>query len=184
MHLRGQPLRSSTTQTVVLPRPDGSDWTFTIQPLPLGFHQRLRERGIAPPSPPVKVARDSTGRPLRDDSGLAITTADTSDPQFLTDLERYHQRVAVLAITESLRADPHVRFDTPPPKPGVGLAGPTDLAWPAYADALHAELESAGFAPGDLILLCQHICRLSNLLGDQLQRARANFSPPQIATTP
>lgn len=141
-----------------------------IQPLPLGFHRRLRERGLTPPLPPLHVARDSHGRPLRDESGAAVTTANTADARYLSDLELYHQRVAVLAVAEALRADPDVTLETLPPDPQAHAE-----QWPRYADALHAELEAAGFAAGDLILLCRHICRLSNLLVDHLQQGRANF---------
>lgn len=178
MQLRGQTESERFTQLVTLPRPDGRDWTFRLQPLPLGFHRRLRERGLLPPLPPHRLVRDSTGRPLRDESGLAATSADPQDPQYRADLERYHQRVAVLAVAESLRADPDVAFDAAPP------TADDPAAWTAYADALDAELEAAGFTAGDLVLLCNAVCRLSNLLGDHLQRARSTFSSAPPAATP
>lgn len=178
MRFEGQSLAATPTQLVTLPRPHGGDWTFTLRPLPLGFHRRLRERGLVPPAPGTKVARDSHGRPLRDDAGLAVTQTDHSDPQYLAELELYHQRVAVLAVAESLQADPRVHFDAA--QPSDGGTG----SWTMYADALHAELESAGFTPGDLILLCNAIARLSNLLGEHLHQARANFSSPRIAASP
>jgi hypothetical protein len=179
MQINGQPSAAAPNQTVTLPRPDGSDWTFTLQPLPLGFHRRLRDHGVTPPTAPIRIARDSHGRPLRDDAGLAVTQADLTDSRYVADLELYHQRIAVLALAESLQADPNVRFDAP--KPGDGVAG---SSWPAYADALYAELESAGFTAGDLIHLCHSIGRLSNLLGDHLHQARANFSSPRIPAAP
>src|SRR5690606_28098526 len=67
------------TRVIALPRPNGSEWAFTIRPLPLGFHRRLREQGLIVPTPPVKVARDSAGRPLRDESNLAVTSSDLHD---------------------------------------------------------------------------------------------------------
>lgn len=170
MQLRGQNRVTSLTQTVTLPRPGGNDWTFTLQPLPLGFHRRLRSRGVSPPAPPVRLVRDSSGRPLRDEAGQAVTTIDTTDRQYLAELELYHQRVAVLAVAEALRADPQVSFDVPPP------TGDSSDAWTQYADALHTELEAAGFTAGDLILLCQAVCRMSNLLTDHLRTACGNFS--------
>lgn len=170
MQLRGQNRATPFTQTVTLPRPDGDGWSFTLQPLPLGFHRRLRTRGLLPPSPPARLVRDSSGRPLRDETGQVVTAADTTDRQYLAELELYHQRVAVLAVAEALRADPRVAFDAPPP------AADVPEAWTQYADALHAELEAAGFTAGDLILLCQAVCRLSNLLSDHLRMAWGNFS--------
>lgn len=178
MHLRGQPRATPFTQTVTLPRPDGSDWSFTLSPLPLGFHRRLRSRGLLPPTPPSRLVRDSSGRPLRDESGQAITTVDTTDRRYLAELELYHQRVAVLAVAEALRADPDVVFDAPPP------ADDSSDAWTRYADALHAELEAAGFTAGDLILLCQAVCRLSNLLTDHLRATCGNFSSAAPAPPP
>ena len=173
MRLPHQSSPTTVTQTVILPRPRGDDWTFTIQPLSLGFHRRLRDRGITPPAPPTRVARDSSGRPLRDESGLAVTTTDATDQQYLDQLERYHQRVAVLAVAESFQADTHVEFETSKPDDHAAAD-----VWTTYADALYAELEAAGFSAGDLILLCNAICRLSNLISDHIDQARSNFSSP------
>lgn len=175
MQLRGVNPTASLTRTFTLPRPDGSEWVFQLRPLPLGFQRRLRERGLTPPAPPIRIARDSQGRPLRDEQGLAVTQSDLTAPEYLAQLELYHQRIAVLAVVESLEADPQVSFEA------VAPAGHT--GWPAYADALHQELEAAGFTAGDLLLLCQEVCRLSNLLGEHLQQVRANFSSAPPADT-
>ncbi|RLS52611.1 MAG: hypothetical protein DWH91_16310 [Planctomycetota bacterium] len=141
-----------------------------MQPLSLGFHRRLRGRGVVPPEPPRKVARDSAGKPLRDPSGLAILTADDRHPDYLNLLDVYHQRVAVLAIVESLKSDPQVTFTTQPPS----TSDPE--AWCRYADALFEEMETAGMTAGDLAILSQWTCRLSHLLDSDLQGATRNFS--------
>lgn len=160
------------SRVVSLPRPDGTVWSFTLRPLPLGFHRRLREQGVISPVPPTRIARDSQGKPLRDDAGLAISQLDANDPEYLASVETYHQRIATLAFAEALQADPHASFETPTPGPGGN--------WNAYADSLYAELEMAGFSAGDLISLCDEVARLSNLLGDHLQRSQSSFS----STTP
>ena len=179
MKLNGQALQKPLVHAFVLPRSDGSSLTFQLQPLPLGFHQRLRGRGIQPPVPPSKVARDAAGRPLRDAAGQAVTIADSQHPEYVAELERYHQRVAVLALAESLNADPAIAFDTP--SPTAASAAPE---WARFADALFDELEQSGFTAGDLILFCQEICRISNLLDDHLAAAQANFSlPPPSGST-
>ena len=155
-----------------LPRPAGPPLILQLQPLPLGFHEQLHTRGLTPPVPPSRVARDSTGRPLRDDSGNALLLTDNTNSAFLQARELYHQRVAVLVVYESLRADDSITFDTPPPPEHS-----TD--WPAFADSLYRELQQAAFTAGDLILICQEVCRLSNLLEDHLRQAHASFfSPP------
>lgn len=168
MKIHGQSGSEACTAQVEIPRPDGDALVLTLRPLPLGFHRRLRERHVVPPTPPTRVVRDSGGKPVRDENGLAVVTADDNDSQYLSDLELYHQRVAVLAAAESLKADPHVEFETQPP------ASPED--WPQYADALYREFERAGWSPGDLIRLCDEICRLSNLVDDHLRETRRNFS--------
>ncbi|MEW4528391.1 hypothetical protein [Maioricimonas sp. JC845] len=173
MHIDGCQPAPAVTRTVTLPRGDGSALTLTIQPLSLGFHRRLRERGIVPPTPPRRVARDAAGKPLRDESGLAVMLADEQDPQYLAEQEQYHHRVALLAVAESLAADPQVRFDAQPP-----ASDDDAIAWTGYADALGAELEAAGFTAGDLVRLCTEICRLSNLLDEQLAATQAGFSLP------
>ncbi|MCA9088049.1 MAG: hypothetical protein KDA90_05365 [Planctomycetaceae bacterium] len=175
MRHNGHPLTTpQLTSSLTLSRQDGTTLTLELQPLPLGFYRRLRERGVIPPTPPSKPARDSNGRLIRDAQGHAVTINSPHDPQYLADLERYHQRVAVLSLAEALTADPHTQFESQPPTEAAGNA---DISrWLTYADQLADELESAGFRAGDLIIICQEICRLSNLLGDQLNGATANFS--------
>ena len=171
-------LTPSPARVIQLPRSGGEPITLSMQPLSLGFHRRLRGRGVVPPQSPRKVARDSAGKPLRDESGLAVMTTDDRDADFLNELDLYHQRVAVLAIVESLQADPQVTFHTPPPTTS------DTTAWTRYADALFDEMEAAGLTAGDLALLSNWTCRLSNLIEGDMQRATANFSsePPPTPT--
>jgi hypothetical protein len=175
MRVHGEELSGSFTRNVSLSRPDGSTLALTLQPLPLGFHRRLRSCGVLSPQPPVRVARESGGQPLRDGNGYALTLRDEHDPAHLAALELYHQQVAVLAVAESLKADDTVRFDSHEP------AGCEGSAWTAYADELFEELEQAGFTAGDLAHLCSYVCRMSRLIDDDLRRARGNFSPETAA---
>lgn len=172
MKLAGSPMRERFTRTVELPRPDGRTLLLTLRPLPLGYHARLRERGIAPPVPPRRVARDAQGRPIRDERTMAVLVADEHDPAHLAALDRYHHRVAALVVAEALAADPRIEFETPVPA--------EDRGWPEYADALCAEFAEAGFSDGDLARLCGEVCRMSNLLDDHVREAGRNFSstPP------
>lgn len=176
MHLPG--LCPPATRVIQLPRSSGEPISLTMQPLSLGFHRRLRGRGVVPPEPPRKVARDSAGKPLRDPSGLAILTSDDRHPDYLNHLDLYHQRVAVLAIVESLMSDPQVTFTSQRPS----TSDPE--AWCRYADALFEEMETAGMTAGDLAILSQWTCRLSHLLDSDLQGATQNFSrePPHNST--
>jgi len=171
-------LSNNSQRVIQLPRPSGEPLTLTLQPLSLGFHRRLRSRGILPPQAPRKIARDSAGKPLRDELGLAVMTSDDRHADYLNELDLYHQRVAVLAIVESLRADPHVTFNTSPP------TSSDTIAWTQYADAIFDEMEEAGLTAGDLAHLSNWTCRLSNLIEGDLQRATANFSsvPPAAPT--
>lgn len=172
MKLHGQPVPVQThTTTVVLQRPNGETLSLKLRPLPLGFHRRLRERGLNSPAPPTRVGRDAQGRPLRDQHGLAISISDPHNPEYVCQLEQYHQRVAVLSIAEALSADPDLQLETPIPATTASSAD-----WTAYADAVAAELESAGFTAGDLIRICDAICRLSNLIDDHIVGETANFS--------
>lgn len=168
MHLPG--LTPSSARVVQLPRLGGEPITLAMQPLPLGFHRRLRGRGVVPPQPPRRVARDSSGKPLRDESGLAILTSDDSDADYLNQLDLYHQRVAVLGIVESLKSDSQVTFASHPPSTNSAEA------WCLYADSLFDEMESAGLTAGDLALLSHWTCRLSNLIDGDMQGASRNFS--------
>jgi hypothetical protein len=170
MRVHGEELSGSFTRSISLSRPDGSTLALTLQPLPLGFHRRLRTCGIVPPQPPVRVARESGGQPLRDSNGHALTLRDEHDPAHLAALELYHQRVAVLAVAESLKADDAVQFNSREPH---GSEGST---WTAYVDELFEELEQAGFTAGDLAHLCSYVSRMSRLIDDDLRRARGNFS--------
>ncbi len=169
MHLPG--LTPSPARVIQLPRLGGEPISLAMQPLSLGFHRRLRGRGVVPPQPPRKVARDSAGKPLRDESGLAVMSSDDRDADYLDQLDLYHQRVAVLAIVESLKADPQVSFATSPPTTN------TPEVWARYADSLFEEMEVAGLTAGDLALLSNWTCKLSNLIDADLKQATSNFSP-------
>jgi hypothetical protein len=167
MKINGQSLNPKFTREVELPRPDGSSLMLTIQPISLGFHRRLRDRHIVPPASPTRIARDSSGKPIRDAQGLATLVADEFDQTFLDAVERYHQRVAVLLVVEALAADPNVEFDVKPPVSSDG--------WNDYADRLYDEFERSGWSAGDLIRMCGEVCRLSNLTDEHLQETHRNF---------
>ncbi|MBT4865343.1 MAG: hypothetical protein HON53_09515 [Planctomycetaceae bacterium] len=168
MLINGQPDHNSFTKPVALPRPDGSSLHLLLSPLPLGFHSRLRKNGIVQPHPPTRVARDSSCQPIRDKQGLAVLRTDEHDTGFVDELELYHQRVAVLVLAESLRADTNIKFETSPPE--------SSDDWREYADHLYRELQQAGWTAGDLILLCDEISRLSNMLTDHIEETQENFS--------
>ncbi len=178
MRVSGRELRTAEPQRVSLVRGDGTTLSFQVRPLPLGFHRRLRSLGIIPPQPPVRIAREPGGTPLRDSQGHAVTIRDENDPAHAAAVECYHQRVAVLAIVESLRADPDIEWETP--RPAEGATEPA--TWTTYADSLLAELERAGFTAGDLSQLCGCVCRMSRLLDEHLREARGNFSPAEAST--
>ncbi len=171
MRIDGQPLGTSFCKRFMLRRPDGGQLALTLSPLPLGFHERLRDHGIQPPTPPFRLARDADGRPIKDRDGLVVRYLDEHDADYLRQRERYHRRVAVLAVAEALKADPHVHFDNTP--------SDEVSDWSPVADALWKEFEQAGFTAGDLALLCEEVCRLSNLLSDHVRESQANFSSPQ-----
>jgi hypothetical protein len=168
VRIRGLQSRASYSSVCELPRPGGGAIALRMQPLRLGFARSLRERGLVPPEPPLRVARDSSGRPLRDERGQAVMTAAEADPAYVQSLEQYHQRVAVLAVVESLEADTEVTFGAQRPSGNDG--------WAEYADVLYAEMEEAGFTAGDLVHLCAYACRLSNLAGDHLRESGRGFS--------
>lgn len=172
MKLIGQEIETAYTRPFILRRANGNNLTFQLSPLPLSFQSSLRKRGIVPPPPPIKVTRDSTGKPIRDVNGQAITHLDQNDPEYLNNVELYHQRVAVLAVYESLRDDTSIKFETsPPPAQGWG-----ENRYSVFADAIFDEFESSGFTSGDLIAFCNEICKLSNLLDDHLRESQQNFS--------
>jgi hypothetical protein len=175
MRIRGVEQQQVYTRLCELPRPDGEVLALTMSPLPLGFSRRLREYGLWPPIPPSRVARDAGGRPVRDERGQALTVGDDRDPEYRRDLELYHQRVAVLSVLESLRDDSNISFEAPRPAGNTG--------WIEYADAVHAEMESAGFTAGDLVHLCSFACRMSNLAGGHLREAQEHFSQVRHSET-
>lgn len=167
MKIHGQTSAPTYTKSIVLPRPDGSEWILKIAPLPLGFHRRLQERGIVAPSPPQRVARDSNGQPLKDRSGLAVMMQDDRDAGYLSELTRHQQELAALMVFEGLRHDSEIEFETP---------RPVDDNWNSFATALCEEFEAGGWSLGDLTIVCEEICRLSNLLDDHLREAEQVFS--------
>ncbi|WP_437225306.1 hypothetical protein SH661x_004007 [Planctomicrobium sp. SH661] len=176
MKLDGKPLQNSCSSLFSLRRGSEEPLTLRLEPLSLGFHQRLQSRSIVLPQPPVKIARDSQGKPMRDPQGQVLTMHDRQDPSYRVALEQYHQCVAVLSLVEALRGEPRVQFDAVAPTTN----SPDD--WRKYAQQIYQELELAGFTAGDLVQLCREVGRLSNLIDDHLQAARQNFSSAMIPT--
>lgn len=160
--------------TVRLPRPGGGA-SVTLRPLPIGFHRRLKERGLVPPSAPRRAARDSAGRVLRDDAGLAVLTEDDATPAHLAAVDRYQERLAALMIAESLGDE--TALETPAPESDVG-------DWPAYADAVLAELSEAGVTPGELAALCRGVCEASRLVGPAVAAEGESLFPCPAAAAP
>ena len=171
MKINGRTQNETFVRQLAMPRPDGSRLVLAVKPLPLGFQRRLRSHGIAPPAPPTRVARGSDGRPLRDAQGLAVLVPEEHDRDYLAEVELYHQRVAVLVAAEALAADCNIEFESQKP------AAPEE--WPRYADGLHREFAEAGWSDGDLIWLCDQVCRMSNLVDEHLEESRQNFSRRQ-----
>lgn len=176
MRIDGHASTRKYSLTVRLPRPAGDGPTLVLSPLPLGFQRRLRDHRLTPTTAPTRVARDPQGRPLRQPNGQALLLTDEHDGDYLAERELYHQRVAVLSVVESLRADPSIEFDT------RAADYPDD--WRPYADRLHAELEQAEWSAGDLVWLCTQVCRLSNLIDAHLAETSADFSSAAAATVP
>ena len=144
---------SSPCVTVTLSRPDG-DVSVTLRPLPIGFHRRLKEQGVVPPTPPRVAARDSAGRVLRDDDGRPVLVADDSAAPHLAAVDRYQERLAALMIAAALGGE--VQVETPQPA--------EDGDWPAFADAVLAELSEAGVTPGEVARLVRGVCEASGLI--------------------
>ena len=141
--------------------------SVSLRPLPLGFHRRLKERGVVPPVPKRTAARDSAGRVLRDADGRPVLTEDAADAGHLAAVDRYQERLAALMLAESLGGG--VSFETPPP----GEAGD----WNAYADRLLEELSEAGVTPGDLATLCRGVCEASRLIEPAVKAAGERLFP-------
>jgi len=141
-------------------RVDGVVVPLRIRPLRLGFRERWAGWGIVPPEPPRRVVRDSQGRLVRDEQGLAVLTADEIGPAYRAACERYQARVAGLLVAEGLCGGVAIHAEAP--RPGDEGA--------SYADAVLAELDDAGFSAGDVLWLCDEILRLSRLGGEHLSR--------------
>lgn len=167
MRIGGKKIQEVYSRRVRLPRPDGGSWDLMVQPLRLGFLQTLHERGIVVPTAPTKVARDSSGKPLRDAEGFAVLQRDESNLQYLEAVEKYHQRVATLVLWEGLQGDEQVEFETSVPDRVDG--------WDLFADQLHAELEQSGWTAGDLIWICERIAEMSNLTGEHFRESQRDF---------
>jgi|GEM_PF-2202513 len=173
MKLSGESFCAVGLSEFTLQRGNGASLVLRLRPLPLSFQQRLRRRGIISPLPPLRIARDSNGKPLRDQAGSAMTFRDLQAGDYLEALDTYHQAVAALSVFEALQADPEIAFESPVPNEQDGPD-----AWLRFASQLLEEMEQAGFTAGDLVQLCREICRLSNLIDDDLRRAQSSFSAP------
>lgn len=161
-----------------LPRPHSEPVVLDLRPLPLGFQQLLKRHGIIAPAPPMRLARDSSGKPVKDSHGQPIRLIDEANETYQNECELYHQRIAVLAVAFALRHDP----TSPLAGCWPGSQQPPAGEWTAWADQLFETLVSAGWLAGDLLATCTEITRLSNLISDRLVAAQASFSDSGSST--
>ncbi|QDU78977.1 hypothetical protein Pla110_06810 [Polystyrenella longa] len=176
MKIKGAAEQNDFAAEVLLPRPGGESLRLRIRPLPLGFQRRLQEHGLEMPLPPRRVARDSNGKPLRDERGDAVFSVNEQDRDYRLAIDLFHQRVAVLIVAEGLQGDPDVEFESKPPEGA-------ESDWCAYADTLYQELEAARFRAGDLLYLCQEIGKLSNLFDQHVEQSERRFFTERGAST-
>ena len=168
MRIRGEQPLAATTHPFSISRPDGSEWVVQLSALPLGFQRRLRERGIAAPIPPSRVARDSAGQVMKDRQGRAVLISDQHDADYLLEKERYQQRLAATMVWEALLRDPDIEFDACPPREGN---------WSPFADELCNELEAAGWSLGDVSRGVPRSVSAQQSAGRRAGGGRAGFSP-------
>ena len=144
----------------------------SVRPLPLGVHRRLLERGVVPPQPPQRVCRDSQGRVMRDERGLAVVDESPHEPRYLAERARYDERVAALLLAESL-VNPAAVFDEwpTPPTASSSRSGHAADDWLAYADAVLASLGRSDVTAGDFLRLCEAMQHVSGLSGASLDAA-------------
>lgn len=174
MRISGRVLEGRNVTSVEIRRPDGA-LHLTVQALPLGFENRLAGRGVRRPVVPRRVARDSRGRVVRDESGQAVLIPDEGDADYQRQLEEFARRTVSLEVVEGLAADPSVRFEAKAPDEGGD--------WAEYADSIYDEFAKAGFSDGDLLALVRAIHAASNLVADQLVAEQDVFFPDRPAPT-
>ena len=175
MKLHGQTLVARPRKTVLWRRMDGSEHELTLTALPLAFGTWLRERGIIQPDPPVRVARDAQGKPIRDAQGQAVVTEDRHDRDYLLRLEAYQQRLAMLVLWQATRDESQLTWETPTPD--------VHGDWLSFADDLFEELEQAGVTMGEVTWLCEEATSHSSLVTQAVADRRADFFPAASSLT-
>lgn len=174
MKIDGRVVEGRNVRSVEIRRPEGA-LHLTVQALTLGFESLLASRGVRRPVVPRRVARDSRGLVVRDESGQAVLIPDDRDENYQHQLEEFARRTVCLEVIEGLAADPSVQFEAGPPA--------EDGDWAGYADAVYQELADAGFSDGDLLALVRGIHAASNLISDQIADEQNRFFPDRPAET-
>jgi len=134
MKINGKSLTIKNQTVLVLKRGE-EEFPLTISPLPAGWSEMCRVRGLLSFPNPPKKAVEVKGKIERDPvTKRAVYEDDTNDPAYRETLAKISLRYDVICLAEHLRNDSTVQFDAKRPD--------TDdpKAWAEYGNALCLEV--------------------------------------------
>jgi len=168
MKLSGKKLKALAQAELVLPRPgEDAGIRLVVQAFPLGAEEEA-ERLFPSPVPPVKFAQGKRGKVLRDPATKEVVKVrDLEDPDFRAASRLANRRQMMFLITEGLKADPALEWETP--------TADREKDAGAWADNVFAECSAAGLSTGDLGMILDKIRELGNLTGQAVDDAVEDF---------
>ena len=170
MKIGDKPLKVRAEHTVRVRTMDGEDVTLRVAGLPLEW-DAIRVRAFPVPAAPRRWVKNGNGAILRDPhSKEALMEPDPDSPlkDKIADAQRRQQALQVyLALRES------VSFES---VNGLDFDEHPEQFDEKVADAVHAELEEAGFGQGHLLKIQNASLIASGLDDELLKQERESFS--------
>lgn len=144
MKLAGKRGLVKNTRTIELKQADG-DITLKVNPLPLGWFDRIMRTGvITAGDPPIRVVEEK-GKIKRDDSGHAVTYIDDRDQAYINRKAECGARLMALKAYFHLKDDNGLELEKTEPQ------SDDEKEWVEFGNYLVAAFRDFGFTDSELV---------------------------------
>ena len=144
MKLAGKNGLIKNTQVITLKQSDG-DLALKVNPLPLGWFDRIMRTGAVTPGDPPVVIVEEKGKIKRDENGHAVYRINEMDQTYLTRKAECGARLMALKVYFHLKDDNGIELSKTEP------AGDDEKEWTEFGNYLIQAFTEFGFTDSELV---------------------------------
>lgn len=139
--------------------------SLSVDPLPIGFYDRMSRLFVLPEPPISGFARNKKGKLERDENGQPIKLRDEENEEYLEKKAKVQQRQNTYILYSLLSSDPDIEFNTEilPSDPDIG----------EKLEVVYQELADAGMSEGQQFQILTALNKASGL-DEYIQDAKKN----------